>query len=85
MKIKVMTEGKKISLGIPTWLGLNYVTATIAPLFINKNIKKGGFKVTVKMCWKFVKVFYKTRKHFGGSFDLVDVEAKDGTLVKITL
>ncbi len=84
MRIKVI-EGEKcpVNLYFPTWLGVNYVTAFFAPLFIN--FKAKGFKVRVGTCFKFVRCFYKTRKHFGGEFDLVDIKTHDGTSVKITV
>lgn len=86
MKIQISEEGKrKFYLSLPTCLGLNYVSATFAPLFINKSYKDSGFKVTVPMCWKFVHAFYKCRKHFGKGWNLVEVETTDGNRVKITV
>lgn len=86
MKIEVFDSGKRMfCLSFPTVLGLNYVSATIAPLFINKNTNDYGFRVTVPMCWKFVRAFYKCRKHFGRGWNLVEVETNDKTGVKISL
>ncbi len=82
MKIKVIDEDKqRFCFALPTRLVLNRFTVLFVPLFLRKRKAEIG----VVTCWKFVSGFYKVRKSFGGSFDLVDVEAKDGTLVKITV
>ena len=84
MKIKVTSEGKKIiALSIPTALGINYLSATFAPFFINRKVKNGK-KIKVRSCWKFVRAFNKVKKNFS-DFDLVEVETSDGTYVKITI
>ena len=86
MKIQVFDRGKRqFCICIPTVLGLNYISATFAPLFINKNAKDSGFRVTVPVCWKFVHGFYKCRRHFKNGWNLVEVETTDGTGVKITV
>ena len=84
MKIKVTSEGKKlIALSIPTALGINYLSATIAPFFINRKVKNGK-KIKVRSCWKFVRGFNKIKKNFPG-LDIVEVETSDGTYVKISI
>ncbi|MBQ7874799.1 MAG: hypothetical protein IJ306_06545 [Oscillospiraceae bacterium] len=85
MKIKVIDKERNFFIGIPTWLIMNYFSATFAPLFINRKTKKHGFRVTVPMCWKFVRAFNKTKKHFGGSLEFVDVETADGEKIKVIL
>ncbi len=85
MKINIKDEGKKINIGIPTGLVMNYFSATFAPLFINRKIKNHGMKVTVPMCWKFVRAFNKTKKHFGGKLEFLEAETPSGTSVSITL
>lgn len=86
MKIKVVEKGKKsFFLAIPTRLLLNGFFASLAPVFANSELKKYKIKLSGKTCRKFVKEFYRVRKHFGGRLDLVDVEAADGTKVKIVL
>ena len=85
MKINVMDDKKAISFGIPTWLIMNYFSATFARLFINGKSKKHGFRVTVPLCWKFVRAFNKAKKHLGGSFEFIDAETADGGSVKIII
>lgn len=85
MKIEVIDEKKRFSIAIPTWLIMNYFSAAFAPLFINGKTKKRGFRLTVPMCWKFVRAFNRTKKHFGGSFELVDAETADGEKIKVVL
>ena len=84
MKIKV-TEGEKtvFNLSIPTRLGLNSVSATFAPLFLNK--KGSGLKVTSSQCRKFVRAFYKCRKHFKNSWNFLEAETAEGEYIIITL
>lgn len=85
MKIEVTDDKRKFTIGIPTWLVMNYFSATFAPLFINRKIKKRRMRVTVPMCWKFVRSFNKTKKHFGGKLEFLEAETSDGEIVKITL
>ena len=86
MKIKVYDKGIKIfSLWLPEKLVLNSFTATIASIYLNRKVKKVKIRITGKACRKFVREFYKTMKPFGGNFELVNVETKDGTFVKITV
>lgn len=85
MKIKVIDGKDIIKIGIPTWLFMNYFSATLAPLFINGKTKKHGIKITVPMCWKFVRAFNKTKKHFGGTLDFLEAETHSGTKINITI
>lgn len=85
MQVKVIDENKKFNIRFPTWLLFNRFFASLAPLFINKNFKGANIKLTGPMCRKFVRGFYKTRKRFGKKLELVEVETKDGTYVKIVL
>jgi len=86
MKIKVVEEGKKrFSLIIPTRLLLNGFFASVVPVFAGRELKKYRIQLSGKSCRKFVKEFYRIRKRFGGRLDLVDMEAADGTKVKIVL
>ncbi|MBR3935840.1 MAG: hypothetical protein IKJ57_04765 [Oscillospiraceae bacterium] len=86
MKIKVYDRGRKVfSLRLPERMILNGFTATFAPIYLNRKAKKGEIRITGKACRKFVREFYKTMKPFGGNFELVNVETKDGTFIKITI
>ena len=86
MRIEITSEGREpFVIKLPERIILNGFCATVAPVFARKKLRKSGIKLTGKMCRKFVRGFYKTRKDFGGTLDLVDVEAKDGTKVKITV
>lgn len=86
MKIKVYDKGTKtFSLRLPERMILNGFTATLAPIYLNRKAEKGEIKITGKACRKFVREFYKAMKPFGGNFELVNVETKDGTFVKITV
>lgn len=86
MKIYISEKGQEtFRISLPERIVFNSVSATLFPLFINRYLKKGGIKITGKMCRKFVRGFYKIRKDLGGKIDLVDVESKDGTTVKITV
>ena len=86
MKIIISEKEKEpFSIKLPHRLLFNTFSASLFPLFINKRLKKSGIKITGKMCRKFVRGFYKTRHHFGGKIDLVDIETKDGIFVKIII
>ena len=86
MKIIISEKEKEpFSIKLPHRLLFNTFSASLFPLFINKRLKKSGIKITGKMCRKFVRGFYKTRNHFGGKINLVDIETKDGIFVKIII
>ena len=85
MKIKIIDKKSNFSLRLPTRLFLNQFSASLFPLLINRKLKKYNIKLKGSVCRKFVRGFYKTEKHFGGNFDLLEVEAGNGTFVKITL
>ena len=85
MKIKIIDKEKNFSLWLPTRLFLNGFSASIFPLLISGKLKKHKVRVSGSICRKFVREFYRTRKHFGGKLELVEVRAADGTFVKITL
>lgn len=89
MKIKIYDpeENKKFFIWLPTHLLINSFFASIAPLFLNNGIKKYGvsLKTNGKSLRKFVRGFYKARRHFGGKLNFVEVESAKGEVVKITL
>ncbi len=86
MRIKITEEGKKLfSLWIPERIVLNSFSASLFPLFANRKLKKRGIKLTGRTCRKFVRALYKSKKHFGGKLDIVDVESAGGSKVKITI
>ncbi len=89
MKIKVFDpeENKRFFIWIPTHLLMNSLFATVAPPFINDELKKYGvnFKINGRCLRKFVRGFYKARKRFGKNFNVVEVESSDGSIVKITI
>ena len=89
MRIKIISkeENSRINLWLPTHLILNGVFASVAAPFINAELKKQNIniKFSGKSLRKFVKGFYKIRRHFGGKIDLVDIEDADGSIVKIVL
>ncbi|MBR2042608.1 MAG: hypothetical protein IJ945_09610 [Oscillospiraceae bacterium] len=87
MKIKVLDteENKRFSLWIPTHLIFNSFFAYLVPFFAAKELKKYRIKLNGKTCRKFVKALYKSRRHFGGKIELVEVLSKEGDHVKIVL
>lgn len=85
MKIKIIDKEKDFSIRLPTRLLLNQIFASLLPVFVNRELKKYKIRLTGSMCRKFVRGFYKTRRHFGGKLELVEVRAADGTFVKIVL
>ena len=85
MRIKIIDKEQNFSLRLPTGLLLNQFFASLFPLFINRKLKKYKIRLSGSMCRKFVRGFYKTRKHFGGKLELVEVESADGSFVKIIL
>ncbi len=85
MRIKIIEKGEKDhNLAFPTWLLLNGISASVFAVLINIKLRKYRVRIKGSSCRKFVRAFYKTRRHFGGKLDLVDVESKDGNLVKIS-
>ncbi len=85
MKIKIIDKELNFSLCLPTKLLFNGFFTSLVPLFINAKLKKYDIRITGRMCRKLVREFYRTKKHFGGKFELVEVESKNGEKVKITL
>ena len=85
MKIKIIDKEQNFSLWIPTRLLLNRFFASLIPIFVNGKLKKYKIRISGSMCRKFVRGFYKTRKHYGGKIELVEVESADGSFVKIVL
>ena len=86
MKIYITDEGKEsFSLKLPSRLLLNGFFASFVPLFINRKIKKYGIRLKGKTCRKFVRAIYKSRKHFGGKLELVNVTSKDGSRIDISI
>ncbi len=87
MKIKVFDpeENKRFFLWLPTHLIFNSLFASFAPIFAKKELKKYGLKLRAKDCRRFVRALYRSRRHFGGKIDLVDVKSKEGDIVKIVL
>ena len=86
MKIKVSEKGKvKFKISIPTRLVFNGFSVTAYAFFVKTGFCESDLGLDAKSLRKFVKGFYECRKNFGGKFDMVDVETKDGTSVKITL
>ena len=85
MKIKIIDKEQNLSLWIPTRLLLNRFFASLVPIFVNKELKKYKIRLSGSICRKFVRSFYKTRRHFGGKIELVEVESADGSFVKIVL
>ena len=86
MKIKIVEENKKrFCLILPTRLLFNALSATLLPVFAKRELEKQGIHMKAKDLRKFVRVFYKTRRHFGGRLDIVEVKSSEGDIVKITL
>lgn len=87
MKIKIFDaeENKRFCLWLPTHLVFNSLFASIVPLFAKKELKKYRIRLSGKTCRKFIKEFYRSRRHFGGKLEIVNVESKDGSRVKIVL
>ena len=86
MKIKISEEGKNgFWLWIPTRLVFNVISVRIYFFLIKIGICENQVPINEKNLIKFVRGFYKCRKKFGGKFELVDIESKDGDKVKIIL
>ena len=69
MKIEVIEDGKNVfSLSVPEKLVMNGFFASLAPVFVNRKLKKHGIKLKGKFLRKFVKEYYRTKKEFGKNF-----------------
>ena len=86
MKIKISENEKvKFLLWLPTRLVFNKVLVLLYFFFAEKGILENEISFSKKNLLKFVKGFYKCRKNFGGKLELVEIESKNGNLVKIIL
>ena len=86
MKIEVIEDGKNVfSLSVPEKLVMNGFFASLAPVFVNRKLKKHGIKLKGKFLRKFVKEYYRIKKDLNKDFEFITVESKNGDLVKIVL
>ena len=86
MKIKISENEKvKFSLWLPTRLVFNVISVRLYFFIIKIGLCKNEIGFSEKSLIKFVRGFYKIRKHFGGKLELVEVETKGGNFVKIIL
>ena len=86
MKIKISENEKvKFLLWLPTRLVFNKVSVLLYFFFAEKGILENEISFSKKNLLKFVKGFYKCRKNFGEKLELVEIESKNGNLVKIIL
>ena len=86
MKIKISEKGKNgFWLWLPTRLVLNEISVRLYFFLIKIGICEKQIPINEKNLIKFVRGFYKCRKKFGGKLEIVDIESKNGDLVKIVL
>ena len=86
MKIKISENEKvKFLLWLPTRLVFNKVLVLLYFFFIKIGLCENEVGLSSKSLLKFVRGFYQCRKNFGGKLELVEIETKDGNLIKITL
>ncbi len=86
MKIKISENGKtKIRIWLPTRLVLNQLSVTLYAYFVKKGICQSQISFNGKSLRRFIRGFYKCRKNSGGKLEIVDIESKNGDIVKIVL
>ena len=84
MRIKVIVPEENININFPVPLGLflNRITCPLLAKYANKYTN--GFNIDGNQLFELIKVLNDSKKIFG-HYDLVDIESKDGEIIKIRI
>lgn len=82
MRIRIRTKDIRMKLVLPNWLVLNHLSIQIGHRIMANKVP--DFQLSKADMYKIAKVIRQTKKTHG-KYELVSIQANDGTIVEICL